>query len=568
MSVIGAALRHAVAGPLRLLIAGLRSLSLRGRPVLGLALGAARGRAEGPDDAAEAADILQALAEDDRVRAVLVDLRGLSGGRASAEDLRAGLHRLRRAGRLVVAHLDSVGLTELSVATAAARALLTPAGDVFITGLGAAQQFLADALALVGAEAQMMSAGAYKSFGERFTRNSPSAAHREALSFLLGGLQNDVVEGIAGDRKVASSVVLHLLGASPIAPQGLVDAGLIDGLGYPDEAEDLVQGLLDAPGRPRSLRWWWRLTRWDRGLKSWAAGEGRIEVVHLEGPVVQAGEALGGRGPRIEADEVVPLLDRLREDPGVRAVVLCIDSPGGSVLASDLIARAVRRLADKHPTIALLGDVAASGGYYIAAPCSEIVARPSTITGSIGVVGGKIVLREALTRWGVHPELVSVGPDAGMLSPFFGWDRDQAARFLASLQRHYARFVQVVAAGRGRPAEQIEAVAQGRVWTGRQAVDNGLVDRLGDLQVALSRARLLGGLGPNEGVVHHHRAPRSRLSLLRLVLSGGELAAPSLDSLISGLGLGAAGLVALHLWRRPLEPMVIAPLDLPEAWKR
>lgn len=567
-SALGALLRRSLAAPLRALIAGLRSLSLRGRPVLSVALGQVRGRADGPSDPDEAAAMLDALAEDDRVRAVLLDLRGLGGGRATAQDLRAALLRLRQRGRLVVTHLDSVGLTELSIAAAGDRVWLTPSGDVFLTGLGVAQHFVADALALVGAQAQIMSAGAYKSFGERLTRNHPSVPHREALKHLLTGLQNDALNGIADDRRRPVGSVQALLAASPLAPERLVEAGLIDGLAYPDQVNAELEKLLDAPARPRSLRWWWRLSRWDRGLRGWATGGGRIEVVHLEGPVVQAGEALGGRGPRIDADEVVPLLDALREDEGVRAVVLCVNSPGGSVLASDLIARAVQRLGDRRPVVALLGDVAASGGYYIAAPCAEIIARPSTITGSIGVVGGKIVLREALTRWGVHPELVAAGPDAGLLSPFFGWDRDQAERFRASLLRHYDRFLAVVAAGRGRPADQLEPFAQGRVWTGRQAVEHGLVDRLGDLPVALARARLLGGLPPEGGVVRHRSMPKPRFGLLRVILGGSRAHEPGLLAWAQGLGLGPAGLVAAHLWARPLEPMAIAPLDLPAAWGR
>jgi protease-4 len=566
-STFGALLRHAIAAPLRALIAGLRALSLRGRPVLAVALGQERGRADGPADPEEATAMLEAIADDDRIRAVLLDLRGLAGGRAVAQDLRAALLRLRQRGRLVVTHLDSASLTELSIAAAGDRVWLTPSGDVFLTGIGVTQHFLADALALVGAKAQIMSAGAYKSFGERATRNHPSVAHREALGHLLAGLQSDVLQSIADDRKQPVAAVAGLLAASPLPPQRLVDAGLIDGLAYPDEVDAELGRLLDAPTRARSLRWWWRLSRWDRGLRGWAAGAGRVEVVHLHGPVVQAGEALGGRGPRIDADEVVPLLDQLREDDDVRAVVLSINSPGGSVLASDLIARAVRRLGDKRPTVAIFGDVAASGGYYIAAPCAEIIARPSTITGSIGVVGGKIVLRDALTRWGVHPELVAAGPDADLLSPFFGWDRDQAERFRASLLRHYDRFLAVVAAGRGRPVEQIEPFAQGRVWTGRQALENGLVDRLGDLSVALARARLLSGLPVDGGEIRHRWMPRPRLPLLRVILGGGS-AEGGLGALVAGLGLGSAGLVAAHLWGRPLEPMAIAPLDLPEAWGR
>jgi protease-4 len=452
------------------------------------------------------------------------------------------------------------------------RGSLTPSGEVLLTGFASSQTFLADALALLGVRATLMSAGTYKSFGERFTRNAPSAPHREAVTHVLGGLWDEALATIAADRRQSSAQIGALLGRAPLDPADLHAAGGVDQLAYPDQAAAEVDQLLGGPAPTRSLRWWWRLRRAEAGLRGFIAGGPRLCVVELDGPISAGPPGPGERGPRIDPEEVVPLLDALREDPSVAGVVLAIHSPGGSALASDLIARAVRRLADTRPVIALLGDVAASGGYYIAAPCSEIIARPSTITGSIGVVGGKIVLRDALTRFGVHPESITVGPDAELLSPLTGWDRDQADRFRASLQRTYARFLAVVAGGRGLPLAAVEAVAEGRIWTGRQALAHGLVDRLGDLEVALSRLRLLAGVAPGAGRVHVHRFAPPRHGLLRLLLAqvrAPQAKAPRLPAAVfaalGGQG-GALGVVLEELWLRPLAPLCVAPLELDAAW--
>ncbi|MBL8618858.1 MAG: signal peptide peptidase SppA [Deltaproteobacteria bacterium] len=565
-SVLGLLLRGALAGLPWLLIAGLRALSLRGRPALRVPLGADRDTPEAP------AVLLRALADEPAVRAVDLDLRDFAVGGATLEDLRGAVLALRAAGKLVSAHADTVGLRGLQLLSAVDHGSLTPSGEVLLTGFASSQTFFADALALVGVRAELMSAGTYKSFGERYTRNAPSGPHREAVAHVLTGLWDEALATIAADRRRPVAALGALLGKAPLDPAALHAAGGVDQLAYPDQAAAELEQLLGGPRPSPSLGWWWRLRRAEARLRGFIRGGPRLCVVELDGPISAGAPGPGERGPRIDPDELVPVLDALREDPSIAGVVLAINSPGGSALASDLIARAVRRLADTRPVIALLGDVAASGGYYIAAPCSEIIARPSTITGSIGVVGGKIVLRDALTRLGVHPESITVGPDAELHSPLTGWDRDQADRFRASLHRTYARFLAVVAGGRGLPVEAVAAVAEGRIWTGRQALTHGLVDRLGDLEVALGRLRLLAGLPPGAGRVLRHRFEPPRHGLLRLLLSqvrAPAASAPRLPSAVfAALGgqSGALGVVLEELWLRPMAPLCVAPLELDAAW--
>ena len=208
----------------------------------------------------------------------------------------------------------------------------------------------------------------------------------------------------------------------------------------------------------------------------------------MEGPVVERRAQMRRSGRLIASDDVIPVLEELADNDSIKAVVLTVNSPGGSALASDLIARSVAFLGERKPVIASMGNVAASGGYYISAKAKEIFAHPATITGSIGVVGGKVVIGPALAKLGVHHSWLGPAPDPGMMSGAAPFDSGQRARFRASLRRVYDRFLQVVATGRGREVEDIEPFAQGRVWTGTQALDNGLVDTLGNEAAAIKRA--------------------------------------------------------------------------------
>jgi protease-4 len=250
------------------------------------------------------------------------------------------------------------------------------------------------------------------------------------------------------------------------------------------------------------------------------------------------------------------VLDALREDPRVEAVVLYVDSPGGSALASDLIARAVVRLQGTKPVISVFGDVAASGGYYIAAPSAELIAQEGSITGSIGVVGGKIVFGEGAERLGVSSEAVTAGPNATVFSPWEPFTPQQRERFRRSLVRIYDRFVQVVAAGRKAPSDAIESVAQGRVWTGRQALERGLVDRIGGLDLAIRRARELAGFAGSVSTVHV-RFPPPRFRLLQSLL-GNRGASEVLEPWIAER-LGKSADAWTLIVRHPAEPLAILP---------
>lgn len=544
-----------------LLVCAWRRLRLRGHGVVRVALGADRSEQGASLSASRALiESIDEMADDDAVRAVEVDLRGVSGGWASLQELRRALANLRKKGKLVLTHLDTLELRDLYLSSVADRVWMTPTGVALVSPIGARLQFFGEALAAFGVKVEVVAAGDYKSFGERFSRAYASAPNREALSTVLEDLEALLVEGVAEARGVEQSVVRQVLSAGPMEPEELVELGLIDGVAYPDEARARLRELLGERRRKTSFGaylFWKRLERW---LAHLGATRDDVAVVHLEGAIVHGAEAQGGAGRRIDADRVVPVLDGLRRRAGVRAVVLYVDSPGGSALASDLIARSVGRLAAKKPVVAAFHNVSASGGYYLSAPASEIVAREGTITGSIGVIGGKVVVGPALARLGVHGETISPTPGAGFLGPWRGFDRVERERYQGMLQRTYDRFLAVVSGGRKLPVEAVHEVAQGRIWTGRQALERGLVDHLGGLDLAVERAQRLAGLEPRRGRVRHVRFAAPRLSVLRALLKRGVTSA-DLTELVWGR-LGRAGTVARMLQAQPGVPLALLPWDI------
>ncbi len=464
---------------------------------------------------------LDAIREEGLARGVLLRLSGAPLGWASAQGLRASLERLRESGQLVAVQLDELSNGSLLVASAADRVWLAPTAEANLSGVGAELTFYGAALERLGLRAEVVSAGAYKSAGEPFSRAFPSAENREAIRTLVEDLQAQLVASLAEGRRVPPERVLDWMERAPLGPSEAVREGMVDGLAYEDQVDDGLGELLDAEPRWVPLdrySWWRRAQRW---LERVGRRRPLIAVVHLEGALVAKDEA-SGSAPHIDAERVVPTLASLRESEEIAAVVLHIQSSGGSAQASDDIARAVELLGREKPVVAVLGDIAASGGYYIAAPCSEIVAAPGTITGSIGVVGGKLVLGEAAGRLGIYTERVSAGPQSGLFSSWEPLTPEQRARFQGSLARFYERFLSVVAAGRRLPVRAVEPAAQGRVWTGRQALELGLVDRLGDVALGVARAAARASLPLRRAQVIHLAFPVSRLTLLARALRGPE----------------------------------------------
>lgn len=440
---------------------------------------------------------LAAAARDPRVEGVVLRLRGAPVSLARGAALRRALAAVRAAGKPVVAFAERMGSESLFLASAATRIYVPEAGSVALLGLRLETFFVRDLLDRLGVRAEVVRVGEWKSAAEGLVRRGMSEAQREQLEALAEDLYGVLVEGIAEGRGLAPERVRELIDAGPHRPRAACDAGLIDACLFPDEVEVELARLAGRPPAP--------------------GGEPELAVVDLplycalrarvgpwRGPlsttprlayVVASGAIRSGAGSAgVASDPYRALLRRLERDDAVRAVVLRIESPGGDALASDLLWRSVRRLAEAKPVVASLGDVAASGGYYVAAAARAIHAEAATLTGSIGVVGGKLDLAGLYQRVGLAQEGVERGARAGLLSPARPLTPAERSALRGELRSVYELFLERVAEGRGLAREAVHAVARGRAWSGRRALEARLVDAVGGPLEALADARERAGL--------------------------------------------------------------------------
>lgn len=458
---------------------------------------------------------LDKAAADQRVKAVVLSIESPDLGRARADEVRAAIARLRKAGKPVAAHLVGSAPVHYMVALACDTITMPPAATLEITGVRTEVMFFKDLFDLLGLKAEILQVGEFKGAGEPLTRSSMSPQLREQYESFVGDLFEQLVERIAAERRLAPERVRELIDTGVFTPDAAREAGLIDAVGYEDEVAAAVAKKIEL-AEPKIVRDYAerkmdndfsglgglvKLVEMFSGQKQTAAsGKGKqIAIVHVTGEIAEgkgrddllAGAAAG-------SDTVIKAIREAAKDDQVAAIVLRIDSPGGSALASDLIWREAERT--KKPVVASLSDTAASGGYYIAVAADKIVAAPGTLTGSIGVVGGKVAVGGALERYGVHTDVVSKGKNAGWLSmqsPFTAAEREV---FLGTMKDVYRLFTSKVAAGRKLDMEKIEKLAEGRVFTGRMAKEAGLVDRLGTLDDAIDEAKALAGLAADEEI--------------------------------------------------------------------
>lgn len=498
--------------------------------------------------------LLRDAGDDPNVVALLVRLREAPGGWATCQDLRATLAGLRQKGKKVYAFLESAGNALVAIASVCDRVFAVPTGEVGLVGVGVELTFFGAALARLGVTPDFEAAGAYKAFGEPFTRSFPSPANQEATHELVSDLHDQLLVAVAEGRGRPVEAVREIFAQAPLSAEQARAAGLVDELLYEDQLEGWLKEHHGPGAKPKRFAGWaWRRRALHR-LGTVGATGPKVAVLHLEGNIT-----VEPSSRTLSARAVVPVLRRLREDDGVAAVVLHVNSPGGSALASDLMWREVDLLNRKKPVVAAFADVAASGGVYLAAPAREIFVRPGTLTGSIGVFGGKLVVADGLRQLGVHNHPVVAAPNAAVFSAARPFTDEQRVRFRSSLQRFYDGFVQRVAEGRKQPAETVEPHCRGRVWTGRAAVSRGLAEHVGNLDAALDRARELAGLTgarwrrvDGEGRDDNALARVLRMAVQRAVptaaVSVGRQLLPS----------AAAELVLAH----PGEPLALLPFEL------
>jgi len=453
--------------------------------------------------------LLRWAREDPRLKAVFIRCEDLRVSWARVQGLRRGIERLRKAGKQVWVHLDGGGIREYYLASAADRVSLLPVGTLDITGLSSEVIFFLGALEKLGVVADVVQMGKYKAAGEMFTRRDMSAAHREMLESLVDDVYGQVVEGVAEGRNLDSGKVRETFDCGPFLAAEALRAGLVDELLYEDEAEArlltghdeaaIIERQDYARRRSREVQ--------QRVLKE---SHGSIGLLHIGG-TIKAGESLPGpEGASASgASTLKAALKDLREREDIRAVLLRVTSPGGSGVGSDLIWREIVRTREQKPVVVSLGDVAASGGYYVAVAGTPVIAEAGTITGSIGVVAGKANLRGLYDHLGITKEVVQRGKHAALYSDYVPLGEEERGRIRMEAQQFYDDFVDKVATARKLTPEAVRSAAEGRVWTGRQAWTRGLVDELGGVEEALEAVKKLIGV-PVGAPVALVRLPRPR----------------------------------------------------------
>lgn len=481
----------------------------------------------GPLSIREIDEALRRAAGDDRVAGVLMRIGPLVTGFAKAQEVRDAMHAYRESGKPIVALVELGTLVDLYVASAADAVVQVPTGG-FILGLVSRTQYYAELLERLGVGVDVFHTGPYKTAMNPYTERAMSEDERAAIGILLDSIYEQVLEGIASDRGVPASRVAETIDLGLLEAADAVAAGLVDETGFLDAARERL-GSRDG-ARTISLRDYDRSTAPSAG---WLPAP-RLAVVQVGGMIVP-GEV--GAGPFGDAgvaggDTVARYLRLARRDDAVKAIVLRVDSPGGAVSASDVILREVERAAAIKPVIVSMSDVAASGSYWIATGASRILADPATFTGSIGVVSARFNLAGTYEKIGIGNAVVKRGENADLFVESERLTEGHRRVLERSVERHYRTFLSKVASARGLSVEEVEAVAAGRVWTGRQALDRKLVDGLGGLHAALDAARQEAGIGRGETfTIHEYPEP---VSLLQGILgifaqaragSAGDLAA-------------------------------------------
>ena len=487
-------------------------------------------------------DHLRALdhaAKDENIEAVLLRIDGIDMGWAKSEELRAKLAELQESGTKVIAYIQGGGDQEYVLASAADVIYMAPNSTLDLDGLAAYEMYFKGTLDKLGVKADLEHIGEYKSAAEPFTQASASEAAREASNALLDATFADIRTAIEDSRGLDSATVARVIDEGPYSSKRAQAAGLVDSLLYPDELADLLPG--GEGGTQLSV---------EEYLATLPAVEGpaaapRIAIVHATGTIVSGKSGTDPVwGRTIGADSFADALQEARDQDGVKAIVVRIDSPGGEVYASHLMWRAIDKAAEDVPVVASFSDLAASGGYYMAMGADTVVADAATLTGSIGVVGGKFNLGGLYEKLGMNVEVQSRGANAQFQSSVRDFTPAERERYRSEMFDDYKTFVGIVAANRGMSEEEIDHVARGRVWTGGQAEERGLVDVIGGLEKSIEVAKVMAGL-PAGREVRVEIFPRIRRTFVQEFVNklweDEDLGAATARARIAGGALGMLG---------------------------
>ncbi len=430
---------------------------------------------------------------DSRIRGVFVKIGILDCDWAKCAEIRDALIAFRRSGKKAVAFIEELpeGDKEYFLATGCDRIVLHPLGWLGVNGLGGYVPFFKKSLDKLGIRAEFEHIEEFKTAYNQFTEAGYTPAHREMTESLLRSRFEDYLAAVAASRKKSPEQVRALIDKAFFQGEEAKEAGLVDDVLYEDQAVALWTGE-DRPARPISISAYNRIEAASLGLNTGR----RIALIYGQGTI------LGGSSyaQTMGSDTVAGWFRAVREDATIRAVVFRIDSPGGSAVASDAIWREVELTRKKKPVVVSMSDLAGSGGYWIAMGADRIIAQPQTLTGSIGVISGKFDLSGLAGKLGITTEKIAFGERADVFTPFRPMSAEERLLFRKQIRWIYDRFLAQAAEGRKMKPEDVDKVGRGRVWTGRQALELGLVDELGGLPKAIDAAKSLAGIEAGEEV--------------------------------------------------------------------
>ncbi len=459
---------------------------------------------------------------DNRIGGIVLDINFPGIGWGKADELRDAIKDFRASGKPAYAYMQIGTNKEYYIATSAEKIFLAPAGDLYVNGFAANVMFYRGSLDKLGIEPQFLKIGKYKNAPDQYTEKTMTGPHREVIDALLNEYFGRLTQAIADERKKSVEDVKAIIDEAPYHADDALKIGLIDGAAYRDQVYDEMKNRLGYKAedelRTVSASDYREIPSDSLGLNN---GE-KVAIVYASGAINLGRSSQGPfSGDTLGSDTIVEAVNQAANDSSIKAIVLRVDSPGGSSLASDLMWHALEEAKAKKPVVVSMSDVAASGGYYISCNANKIVAEPSTVTGSIGVFMGKPVMKGFYDWIGISSEYVMMGKNAGIFRETTKWEGTELEKMQKQIEKiYFTDFVPKVAKGRNKSDEDVNTLGQGRVWTGTQAKENGLVDEIGGLEKAIEIAKQLANL-PADKDVRRVAFPTPR-PFFETIFGGGE----------------------------------------------
>ena len=486
---------------------------------------------------------LRKAAVDSRIKAVIFEPVMPSLGWATAQEIRGSIEKFRKdSGKPVYAIVRMPRMVDYYMASAADKVYASPEDMLLMQGMRLEVMYLKNTLDKIGVTVEVEHAGKYKDAGDQFTQTSMTPETREVLTTVLDDLYNDFLSTVGAARKKSRDEMAAIIDQGPFTAGAAMKAGLLDGLKYEEQLKEEIKSELKlAEYKEANVRNYRNISPASLGL----TGETSVAILTTQGGIVRGKSDAFSRSSMIASQSLIEDLRSLAKNESIKGVILRVDSPGGDAIASDEILHEVRALSKKKPLVISMSDAAASGGYYISMSGDPIVAYPSTLTGSIGVVFTKPVLKGLYDKVGITKDALSRGRNSAFLSDYVPLDENGREKLRSLIDDTYGAFLARVSEGRKRPVDEIAPLAQGRVWLGSQAKERGLVDELGGFDVALAALK--------------KKAKIAETDKLKIYVYPGKVGFLEMLTSLEDSSMGGADLRAM-LRGTPLEPLATNPL--------